>query len=104
MIFHPGASASYDEGIDAIVRSLNAIIKSARDIHIVLENVAFTAPSIGGSLEDLQLIRSKLDEPDRLGFCIDTAHAYAFGYDIANNVEREKYIQLLGQTIGFDTY
>ena len=68
MILHPGASASFDEGIDALVRALNSIIKSARDIHIVLENVAFTAPSIGGCLEDLQLIRSKLDEPDKLGF------------------------------------
>ena len=32
----------------------------------------------------------------------DTAHAYAFGYDIANKVGREGYIQLLGQTVGFD--
>ena len=102
MILHPGASPAYDEGIDAIVRALNTLLKSARDITIILENVAFTNPSIGGTITDLQLIRDKLDEPDRLGFCIDTAHAYAFGYDLADKVGREEYIALLGQTIGFE--
>lgn len=102
MILHPGASASYNSGIDAIARTLNSIIKSTQEIQIVLENVAFTTPSIGGSMNDLQTIRDKLDEPDRLDFCIDTAHAYAFGYNVADKEEREHYIQLLGQTIGFD--
>jgi apurinic endonuclease (APN1) len=103
MVLHSGASTSYSNGVDSVTRILNTIMKATSDIQFVLENVAFAAPSIGGSLEDLQLIRDKLDEPDRLGFCIDTAHAYAFGYDIANKQERDTYIESLGNTVGFDS-
>ena len=102
MILHPGASSSYDSGLDAIVTTLNSLIQSTSGIRFILENVAFGAPSIGGSIEDLLLIKNKLDQPDRLGFCIDTAHAYAFGYNLADKNERQHYIQALGQTLGFD--
>lgn len=102
MILHPGSSPSCHAGIDAAVRVLNSIIKSTKEINFVLENVAFTTPSIGGTITDLQTIRDKLDEPNRLGFCIDTAHAYAFGYNLADHVEREQYIQAVGKTLGFD--
>lgn len=102
MILHPGASSSHSQGIDAVVRTLNSIIKSTKNINFILENVAFTAPSIGGAVSDLQLIRDKLDEPDHLGFCIDTAHAYAYGFNLSEPGEREQYIQTLGQMLGFD--
>lgn len=102
MVLHPGASATYAAGIDAIVRFLNSLTKSTKEIKFVLENVAFAAPSIGGSLEDLQAIHCKLDNPERVSFCIDTAHAYAYGYDIATENGRTLFINLLGTTLGYN--
>jgi deoxyribonuclease-4 len=102
IVLHPGASVTIDAGIDAIVRILNSFTLSIKGIKFVLENVAFGSPSIGGSLEDLQAIHSKLDRPECVGFCIDTAHAHAFGYDIATKDTRNAFINLLGQTIGYN--
>ncbi len=47
-------------------------------------------------------MRSKLDQPEKVGFCIDTAHAYAFGYNVADEQEQDAFIDLIGKTIGFD--
>lgn len=102
IILHPGSTAIRNAGIDAIVQVLNTLTSSTQGIKFVLENVAFAAPSIGGSLEDLQAIYSKLDNPERVGFCIDTAHAYAYGYDLATKDARNSFIDLLGNTIGYN--
>jgi apurinic endonuclease APN1 len=103
IILHPGSTAIHNAGIDAIVRVLNALTSSTQGIKFVLENVAFAAPSIGGSLEDLQAIHSKLDNPERVGFCIDTAHAYAYGYDLATKEGRKNFIDQLENTLGCDS-
>lgn len=103
IILHPGSYAIHDAGIDSVARMLNTYIHMAKGMQFVLENVAFAAPSIGGAIEDLQAIRNKIDYPDRLSFCIDTAHAYAYGYDIATNEGRNNFIDLLGSTIGYNT-
>ncbi len=102
MIIHPGATSDYRAGIDAIARALNSIIRSSTTLQFVVENVAFASPSIGGDIADLQNIKNKLDNPERLGFCVDTAHAYAFGYNLADERARKEYIQAIGQVLGFD--
>jgi apurinic endonuclease APN1 len=103
IVLHPGSAASCSSGIDALARTLNTLTASTKGIQFVLENVAFAAPSIGGSLEDLQAIRSKLDKPECVGFCIDTAHAHAFGYNLATPAGRKEFINLLGTTIGYES-
>ncbi len=105
IVLHPGSAtgcADRLQGIDNLVRRLNMLLKNEKSIKIILENAAFGANSIGGDLQDFKLVRSKLDQPEKVGFCIDTAHAYAYGYDIADEQEQELFIDLIGQTIGFD--
>lgn len=103
MVLHPGSYTIYDNGIDSIVRMLNSLMRSSTNIAFVLENVAFAAPSIGGNIADLKSIKDKLDCPDRIGFCIDTAHAYAYGYNLVDAADRSGFIQMLGEFLGFDS-
>lgn len=103
MILHPGASSSSERGIDSIARNLNLLIQQHPTIQFVLENVAFTSPSIGGSLEDLHHIKNKLDKPEKLGFCIDTAHAYAYGYNIRDGQERLNFIHEIDKLLGLSS-
>ena len=103
MILHPGSAKGAlhkDQGIDALAKTLNKVLKWEQHIKIVLENSAHGALSIGGDLQDFAQLLAKLDHPEKLLFCVDTAHAYSYGYDIAQAVEREKFIQLLDTTIG----
>lgn len=106
-ILHPGSAKggeSKAEGIDMLARSLNILLKKdvMEDITIVLENTAHGNLSIGGDLHDFKLLLEKLDNPEKILFCIDTAHAYSYGYDIASAAGRTEFIDLIASTIGID--
>jgi apurinic endonuclease APN1 len=105
MVLHPGSAKGVrdkQEGICTLARALNSILQRERDISFVLENVAHGAPSVGGDLQDFADLLELLDQPDRISFCIDTAHAYAFGYDLAMQAGCDDFISLLGTKLGFN--
>lgn len=105
IIFHPGAIDSSDDrikGIDTIARLLNKFVKHEETITFVLENVAYQVNALGGDLMDFRILREKLDAPEKVTFCIDTAHAFAFGYDIVSRSGYDYFIDLLNAAIGFE--
>lgn len=105
MILHPGnakGAKNKMQGIDALVAILNDTMKRERDVQLVLENAVHGKMTIGSDLEDFAILKSKLEFPDRISFCVDTAHAYAYGYDITQAESLEKFVTLLDQTMGID--
>jgi len=105
IILHPGSAKGVktrEEGIDNLARSLNHVLKNERDIMIVLENTAHGKKSVGGDLQEFKLLLEKLDQPDKLQFCIDTAHAHAFGYDLSTVDTQEDFIKEIETTIGLE--
>lgn len=103
MVLHAGSATGWQtnqEGIDCVARVLNGILKQEKDIKIVLENTAHGGKAIGSNVYDLRMIQEKLQHPEKVLFCIDTAHAYAFGYNITDDVGRAEFIMLLNDTIG----
>lgn len=105
LILHPGsASGCKDklEGIENLAKRLNNFLKKESNISIVLENTAHGNLSIGGDLNDFQILLSKIDKPDKISFCIDTAHAYSFGYNISNDMAQDDFISLIEKIIGKD--
>jgi len=98
IVLHPGAIApdqSRKEGIDLIAQRINTILSKFPNIVILLENIAHDKRSIGGNIKDLSLIMNNIDKPERVGFCIDTAHAYVYGYNIADEDEQKNFIDEL---------
>jgi len=105
IVLHPGSAKgaeSRSASIDALARQINEVLYRERDVRIVLENVAFGKNAIGGDLYDFNRVLEKLDQPDRLGFCIDTAHAHAYGYPLQTKEQQNDFITLLGDTVGID--
>ena len=103
IIFHPGSAkkaAKRIEGIDALARMLNEVIKREPEFKFVIENVAQGPPSIGGNLGDFKLLLEKIDNPEKLYFCIDTGHAYAYGYDLADISYQDTFLDLIEKNIG----
>lgn len=103
IVLHPGAAIggkTKDEGIDLLAKALNEVTKNENEVSFVLENTAHGNLSIGGDINELYTILSKLDFPEKVSFCIDTAHAYSYGYNIADINEQENFINLLENTIG----
>lgn len=105
LVVHPGSAkgaGSIAQGIDAVARSLNKYMKKEPEIVFVVENTAHGGMSVGSDITDFAQLLQKIDQPERLAFCIDTAHAYVFGYDIANDVQQDAFIDLVATTIGLE--
>ena len=105
LIFHPGSckgTRNKSKGIDALAKMLNDMIKKEPQFVFVLENVAQSFPAIGGDLCDFKMLMEKIDKPEHIQFCIDTAHAYSFGHDLSNEKKQDKYIQYIDETVGLD--
>lgn len=103
VVLHPGSwsgSQTKSQGIDTIARVLNAVCQREAGITILLENMAFGQKTIGSDLTDFQELRKKIDKPEMIKFCIDTAHAFAYGYNIIDPHEQKKFIQLIETTLG----
>ena len=85
---HPGA---YKEGerIDGIKRSasmIDLVLKSHPGLSVAIENTAGAGTILGSTFEELSSILDHIEEKDRVGFTLDTAHLFGAGYDVKNNI------------------
>lgn len=107
LIMHPGSVddiQKFDQGVEIIARKINSIFKkNERYPSVVLENVAFNKRTIGGDITHLAAIRDRLDKPEKVKFCIDTAHAYSYGYNIATELGQHEFLQLVELVLGFES-
>ncbi len=56
---------------------------------VLLESTAGTGTALGRSFEELAELRALIPEPHRarIGFCADTCHLFAAGYDLVNDYD-----------------
>ncbi len=105
IILHPGSatgSLTHQEGIARLAKIMNQLIKQEPDITFILENTAHGGKSVGSNIEDFKQLKKMIDQPERLAFCIDTAHAHTYGYDLSTLEKQEEFINLLDDTIGIE--
>jgi deoxyribonuclease-4 len=90
LVLHPGAhlGTGEDEGIGRAAASLDAVFaglpeqSERRPVRLLLENTAGQGSCLGHRLEHLAAIRARSAHSHRVGFCLDTCHAFAAGYAI----------------------
>ena len=101
-IVHPGAASHTHphKNLDRVALRLKNASKKYPHITLLIENVAHAHYTIGGNLEELGTLARKLDQCVTIGFCIDTAHAYAYGYDITTPQKIDHFFALLHREIG----
>lgn len=91
LVFHPGAhtTAPRADGVARIIDACAELVRGTEGYRTVLclENVAGQGSTIGREFEELAALRAGIIEatgrPDRVGFCIDSCHAHAAGYDLS---------------------
>jgi deoxyribonuclease-4 len=91
LVLHPGSSltAPIEVGIANLAAGINEALETyASKATILLENMAGQGSAIGTKLEQLAQIRGNITHKQRVGFCFDTCHAFAAGYDFTTP---EKY-------------
>jgi len=90
------------EGFSAVVAALEtALSKIAPGVFLVLENSAGAGQLCGGTMEELGEFMRALDHP-QLGVCLDTAHAWAAGYDIDTQSGVDRLVDLIAREIGLE--
>jgi len=87
LVTHMGSHRDTSEaaGFRRLIKALNTIISETKDfpVGILLENVCGAGSWLGYSFLHHKKVIEKLQDPDRVGICLDTAHAYSAGYNIA---------------------
>lgn len=114
VVMHIGSLVGLEraEGISRLTRGVKkalrqAAVKAGKDQalpKLVLENAAGTGDGIGSTLEDLADMLEATTAAgiprDRLGVCLDTAHLWGAGYDIADQKGIESLVTRIDELLG----
>jgi deoxyribonuclease-4 len=86
LVIHPGShrGSGLDLGISRIAAGIKQAYQERPNCKVVtlLENTAGQGDTIGRNLEELAQLYEAIDLPEKIGYCLDTAHALASGYDL----------------------
>jgi deoxyribonuclease IV len=106
LVLHPGAhlGAGIEAGLERIVGSIDAVhaVLPKAETKIALETTAGQGSCLGDKFEQIAHIIANVREPERLCVCLDTAHVFAAGYDLATETSTRKMFSEFDRTIGLE--
>ncbi len=106
VVLHPGAHRGTGEkaGISLITAAINDVFEKTATTNTVLllETTAGQGTQIGYRFEQLAEIAETVENKERLGFCLDTCHIFAAGYDIRDTSSYEKTLKEFNQILGLN--
>ena len=90
-----------EKGLDRVVKACNtALSNSSNNTMIILENTAGTKNNVGSKFDELKYIFDNVNDKSRIGFCFDTCHAFAAGYDLSTSKSVIDTLNKFDQIIG----
>ncbi|MGO9096872.1 MAG: deoxyribonuclease IV [Bryobacteraceae bacterium] len=106
LVAHPGSygGQGVEGGVRTLAESLRAATHGLKVKHLTLlfENTAGGGTLLGGCFEELRPIREAVAGDVPAGFCLDTAHCLAAGYDVASAEGLRSTIRDAGRILGLD--
>lgn len=110
LVHHPGSSTgtTRDAGLANIARAYAELLRRTAGYRTVLclENTAGAGSTIGGDFAELARLRAMILEAApagaRVGFCLDTCHMHAFGYDLGSRAGAERALREFDELCGMD--
>lgn len=104
MIMHPGAHLGAGEaaGVANIARALTRLLRAQPDNEtvVLLENTAGQGTNLGHRFEHLRDLLAAVDDPQRVGVCVDTCHTLAAGYDLTTPAGWEETFAEFERVVG----
>jgi deoxyribonuclease-4 len=104
LVLHPGAHMG--EGVEVGIKQISTGIDQAHKrsqgfkTRILLESTAGQGTSIGHEISQLGEILKRINEPERVGICLDTCHLFAAGYDLRDEGEYDRMVAELKKHVG----
>jgi len=106
LVVHPGAHLGAGEaaGVERIAASLDAVLAATPDggPRLLLELTAGQGTVLGHTLEQLRAIRDRTAARQRVGFCLDTCHAYASGYELGTEAAVEEFLARADEVLSLE--
>ena len=93
-----------EAGLRRIVESVRAILAdSPASVRLALECSTGGGDLLGSRIEELAAILDRVGAPaDRLAFCLDTAHLWGAGYDVATEAGARAVVDRFAELIGLE--
>ena len=106
LVFHPGShkGKGTEYGCTRVAEAVEEILTATDDstIKLAIENTAGQGNTLGGTLQDLATIREYAGNPQRLGMCLDTAHAFAAGLNFSDKPELNAMLKKIDNAFGLN--
>ena len=106
LVTHPGAhmGSGVLAGCDRAAESLDRVreLVPAPHVMVLLETVAGQGSTLGRTFDELARIRERAGQRDLVGFCLDTCHVHAAGYDVTTEKGYEETISEFDTILGLE--
>lgn len=106
VVLHPGAtvSGSAEEGCARAAKSVACAMEQSgtQRVTVLLENTAGQGTTLGADFAELGEIIARSGVRDRIGMCLDTAHAFEAGYDLQTEAGYAHTFATLERCVGLD--
>ncbi len=91
-------------GLTRIAEAMNALHESLPGYNTItcLETTVGAGTNLGYDFQHLSWIRDHVHEPERVGFCVDTCHITAAGYDLSTPSKGKQVIEQMQDTLGLE--
>lgn len=104
LVTHPGAHVgSGDEaGLKRVVAGLDKALRACSGfrVQVLLETTAGQGTTLGHRFEHLAYLLKEVQEPERVGVCLDTCHVFAAGYPLGTEAEYTQTFVEFEQVVG----
>ena len=104
IVTHMGShkETSEDAGIKRLIEALNKILEKTKgsQVGILLENTSGSGSWLGYKFYHQHKIIKGIKENSRVGLCLDTAHAYLAGYNLATKDGLQNLIDEIDEMVG----
>ncbi len=110
VVHHPGSFKDWDieSGMKRIVDAYGEILTRTKGFAttICLEGTVGAGSQIGGRLEHLSRLREMISAKHaegeaRVGYCLDTCHLHAAGYDLSTAVKARAVVEQIDDVLGW---
>jgi deoxyribonuclease-4 len=106
VIIHPGSHMGKGEekGLRRVALGINKTFDAVPKMtcRLLLETTAGQGSNLGYTFEHLAQISELVEEEEQIGFCFDTCHTFAAGYDLSTKKAYQKTMKAFNSIVGLD--
>ncbi|WP_026912252.1 deoxyribonuclease IV [Patulibacter minatonensis] len=104
VVLHPGSAKDGDvgEALDRCGDVFKEALAESENCPLLLEDTAGTGGTLGRSFEELKILLDGTGGHDRVGFCLDSCHLLASGYDVRTTDALDAVLADADATFGLD--